>query len=320
MRVLLIATNRHGRLMSRMNAQPMPIGLAYVAGALAESDHEIKVLDLMFSDDYLGDVKTAVRTFQPAMVGISIRNLSNHSYLDPQWALPLSKEVIAKVRSLTNATIVCGGPAFSIMPQAIFSYVEPDLGLAGDAAEAFAQLADRLEADAAYDDLPGLVYRLGGEVVFNGSRCASAFAIPPRLDDLDMNKYAQAGFGIGVVTKLGGFYYPTSASDTEADQEAWRVIRPIDEVVGEVRDLERQYGLRKVFFIDNAFNVPLDHAKALCRALIASDIKLHWNTCLAPFGCDAELVGLMKQAGCALGFDGGDAGRPTRWLRAGGAF
>jgi hypothetical protein len=86
------------------------------------------------------------------------------------------------------------------------------------------------------------------------------------------------------------------------------VIRPIDEVVAEVRELERRYGLRKVFFIDNGFNVPLDHAKALCQTLIASDIRLHWNTCLAPFGCDDELIGLMKQAGCTLVIMGGMRG------------
>jgi hypothetical protein len=300
MRVLLIATNRHNRLMSRMNAQPLPIGLAYVAGALVDSQHEVKTLDLMFSEDYLGDVERAVAAFRPDMVGISIRNLSNHSYLNTQWALPVSKEVIAKVRSLTSATIVCGGPAFSIMPESIFDYVDADLGLAGDAAEAFAQLADRLAADVPYDDVPGLLYRRGGEVVFNGVNCASTFASPPRLDELDMHRYAQAGFGIGVVTKLGGFYYPSSASQTPADQTAWRVIRPIDEVIAEVRAMAQRYGLRKVFFIDNAFNVPRAHAKDLCRALIAADIRLHWNTCLAPFGCDAELIGLMKQAGCAL--------------------
>ena len=55
MRVLLIATNRHERLMSRMDARPMPIGLAYVAGHLDPSRHTTKVLDLMFSDDYQAD-------------------------------------------------------------------------------------------------------------------------------------------------------------------------------------------------------------------------------------------------------------------------
>ena len=65
-----------------------------------------------------------------------------------------------------------------------------------------------------------------------------------------------------------------------------------------------------MFFIDNAFNLPLSHAKDLCRALIASDVTVHWNTCLAPFGCDPELIGLMKQAGCALVIMGGLRGDP----------
>jgi hypothetical protein len=78
------------------------------------------------------------------------------------------------------------------------------------------------------------------------------------------------------------------------------VIRPIAEVVQEVKDLEERFALRKIFFIDNCFNIPLAHAKALCQALIEADLNVHWNTVLAPYGCDAELVGLMKRAGCAL--------------------
>ena len=37
MRILLIATNRHKQVMSRMRAQPIPIGLAYVAGHIDRS-------------------------------------------------------------------------------------------------------------------------------------------------------------------------------------------------------------------------------------------------------------------------------------------
>jgi len=305
MQVLLIATNQHDRLLSRLHAQPLPIGLAYLAGALAASPHTVKTLDLMFSDDPLGDVERAVRECQPALVGISIRNLSNQSYLNTQWALPFSRTVIDTIRSLTSATIVCGGPAFSLMPQAVFAYMEPDLGVAGDAAETFVQLASCLEAGASYQHLPGLVYRQNGVMIFNGGRCASTFASPPRLDDLDMHKYAQAGFGIGIVTKLGSFGYPTSGAQAQRDQEAWRVMRPIDAVVQDVQAMKRRYGLRKVFFIDNAFNIPLAHAKELCRALIAANVNVHWNTPLAPFGCDQELLGLMKQAGCALVLMGG---------------
>ena len=72
MRVLLIATNRYDRCMSRMQAQPLPIGLAYLAGALAASPHAVKTLDLMFSEDPLGDVRAGCPGVQPALVGLSI--------------------------------------------------------------------------------------------------------------------------------------------------------------------------------------------------------------------------------------------------------
>lgn len=300
MRVLLIATNRDGGLMSRMEARPLPIGLAYVAGHLDPERHSTKVLDLMFSDDYQADVAAVVREYQPDLVGLSIRNLDNGSFLDPQWALPVTKQVTELIRSISPATIVCGGPAFSILPRECFAYVEPDLGIAGDAGETFAELADRLEALEPYRDLPGLVYRESEEIVFTGVRSSSSFSKPPRLEDLDLAKYRQAGFGIGVLTKLGSFSYPTAPGSAPSDEGDWRVIRPIKEVVDEVKQMEQRLGLNKVFFIDNGFNIPLAHAKSFCHALMEAELKLHWNTCLAPHSCDSELIGLMKQAGCAL--------------------
>jgi len=70
--------------------------------------------------------------------------------------------------------------------------------------------------------------------------------------------------------------------------------------VAEVKSMKDRFDMKKVFFVDNGFNLPLDHAKSLCSAIIEADINIRWNTCLAPFNCDAELIGLMKDAGCGL--------------------
>ena len=78
----------------------------------------------------------------------------------------------------------------------------------GDAGETFAELTDRLEASKSYRDLPGLIYQDKGKITFNGLRSYSKFAKPPRLEDLDLAKYRQAGFGIGVLTKLEVFLTP----------------------------------------------------------------------------------------------------------------
>lgn len=311
MRVLLIATNRHDRLQSRMNAQPMPIGLAYIAGHLDPNRHEVKVLDLMFSENHLADVESTVKEFQPQMVGMSVRNLSNHSYLNTIWALPISKEVIDCIRTISDAVIVCGGPAFSILPKECYEFLRPDLGLSGDAGETFATLADRLEiGEPDYHDLPGLVYKSGGQTFQNEGYCTSEFAQPPRLEDLDMVRYNKAGFGIGILTQLSSFSYPANASQVQIDESAWRVIRPINEVVAEVKDMVARFGMKKVFFIANGFNLPLDHAKSLCRELIDSEVNVRWNTNLAPFSCDSDLIGLMKKAGCGLVMMGNRSGNP----------
>ena len=309
MRILLIATNRHARLMSRMNAQPAPIGLAYIAGHLDPARHQLKILDLMFSDDYLADTEAAVKEFQPDLVGISLRNLDNSSYVDPQWALPITKEVIDKIKTVTDVPVVCGGPAFSLLPKECFNFLEPDIGVAGDGGETFAQLTECLESGEDFQHLPGVVSRnANGSLNFNGL-AYSEFAKPPRLEELDMARYEQSGFGIGIVTKLDDNF--SHAMGPGGDPNNWRVLRPIEDVVAEIQSMKERFGLRKVFFIDGVgFNVPLPHAKALCNSIIDADLKVHWNSYLAPVPeyCDEEVLNLMRQAGSGLVIMKGVAG------------
>jgi len=288
MKILLIATNRHRRYMNNLQAQPLPLGLAYIAGYLDSERHTTRMLDLMFADDYAGDVERAVKEFQPEMVGLSLRNLDNGSNINPESVLPITKEVIDLIRSISQAAIVCGGPAFSILPSECFDIVGPDIGIFGSGGDTFSDLADRLEKGEPYQDLPGLVYRVDGKITVTEQQSTSGVMKPPRLEDLDLEKYAEAGFGIGVITKWF------------SNQPVEQNLRPIQEVVAEVKDMKERLGLSKFFFIANGFNAPTNHAKSFCQALIDADMNIEWNTALVPRDCDPELISLMKKAGCGL--------------------
>lgn len=299
MKILLVATNQSDRFMDRMVVRPVPIGLAYIAAAVDEGRHEMRVLDLMFSDDAAADAESAVRDFAPDVVGLSMRNLDNQSAMNPKWNLPGVREIVERVRGAARgARIVCGGPAFSILPAECLEYVGADMGIAGDAAEAFATLIDRLDKGEDYTDVPGIVYRRAdGEIVVSEGRFASDFHNAPRLDLLDMRRYDGSGFGVGVVTKLARAYYPNLEGGFEGDD--WRVREP-SEVVDEIADLNARYGVSKIFFIDSGFNIPLEHAKKLCRAVIESGVKIRWNSYVRAGGGDLELAELMKRSGCSL--------------------
>ena len=311
MKVLLVATNQADRFMGRMVVRPVPIGLAYLAASVDEERHTLKVLDLMFADDAVAEVADAVSEFEPDLIGMSIRNLDNQSSLNPVWNLPAVRDIIERIRQLSDATTLIGGPAFSIMPAECLDYVGADLGIAGDAAEAFATLVERLEAGADYRDIPGIVYRddtNDGEIVASEGRFTSSFHRAPRLDLLDMGAYNGSGFGVGVVTKLAQAYYPTPGADFSGGD--WRIREP-SEVVDEIRALDNDFGINKVFFIDSGFNIPAEHAKATCRAIIDAGLRVRWNSYVRPSDdADAELMGLMKESGCSLALmaEGGRGG------------
>ena len=309
MKVLLIATNQADRFMDRMVVRPVPIGLAYLAASVDEERHTLRVLDLMFTDDAVSDAADAVNEFQPDLIGLSIRNLDNQSSLNPVWNLPAVRDIIGRIRQLSSAKTLIGGPAFSIMPSECLDYVGADLGIAGDAAEAFATLVERMDAGADYRDIPGIVYRDDDEnIVVSEGRFTSNFHRAPRLDLLDMRAYNGSGFGVGVITKLAQAYYPTPSADYSGGD--WRIRDP-QEVVDEIRALDDDFGINKVFFIDSGFNIPAEHAKATCRAIIDAGLRVRWNSYVRPSeDADAELMGLMKESGCSLALmaEGGRGG------------
>ena len=311
MKVLLVATNQADRFMDRMVVRPVPIGLAYLAASVDEDRHTLKVLDLMFADDAVAEVADAVSEFQPDLIGMSIRNLDNQSSLNPVWNLPAVRDIIERVRQISDADVLVGGPAFSILPAECLDYVGADMGIAGDAAEAFATLVERLDAGADYRDIPGIVYRdeaNDGRIVVSEGRFTSSFHRAPRLDLLDMRAYNGSGFGVGVVTKLAQAYYPTPGADYSGGD--WRIRNP-QEVVDEIRALNDDFGINKVFFIDSGFNIPAEHAKATCRAVIDAELRVRWNSYVRPSeDADAELMGLMKKSGCSLALmaEGGRGG------------
>ena len=83
MRVLLINSNRF--------KQPWPVipfGLCCVASAVEEAGHEVKFLDLCFSRNPTRDIGQTVETFDPDVVGVSIRNIDNCAGRDSQIAEP----------------------------------------------------------------------------------------------------------------------------------------------------------------------------------------------------------------------------------------
>ncbi|MBI5118847.1 radical SAM protein [Candidatus Poribacteria bacterium] len=303
MKLLFISTNRLRRVMP-----PMPLGLASIIGQLDDTRHEIRVLDLMFSEQPETDLKAVLSEFDPNIIAISVRNVDNQSYLHTEYLLPQAKEVVALCRANSDATIVVGGSAFTVSPVAIFDYLEPDFGVVGEGEIVFRELVDRIEKESDCADLPGLVWReereqgsrMPGDIRMNPRRHIEDLDSlrPPRREFFDNQRYAAAGGFANVIVKQGCGFRCLYCDGPYAMGRGWRKKSP-ERVADEVESLEKDLGVTVAYFSDAIFNYPVEHAKEVCRAIIRRNLGVHWATSFHPAFADRQLVELMREAGCS---------------------
>jgi radical SAM superfamily enzyme YgiQ (UPF0313 family) len=298
MKVLLISANTE-----KINLLPLPLGISCVAAATESAGHEAMVLDLMAEGDSESLIRTTIASFNPDVIGLSIRNIDDQAK-DGRFLLDEVRCVVQNCRCLSAAPIVVGGAGYSIFPESSLTYLEADMGIQGEGEVAFPTLVDRLARKADISGTPGLYMRGLG---LQGER---QYAI--NLDSLPISRAYEflasrdRGLWLPFQTRRG---CPMDCSYCSTATIEGRTIRKRStEVV--IAELARCVGdgFRKIFFVDNTFNVPSDYAKDICRKIITRGLNICWRCILYPGKINEELIGLMTDSGCeevSLGFESG---------------
>lgn len=277
-----------------------PIGLEFVAESLVIAGLPWRIIDLSFEADWQAALKTGFRNSGTLMVGISVRNTDDCSFISGRTFLPWIKEVVGEVRKHTDAPVFLGGVGFSVMPDVVLKATGADAGIAGDGEEAVALLARRLLKNQSYQNLPNLVYRQGGKIIHNQRREVDLNQLPAPARNIFNNRlYQELGAMVGIETKRGCASHCIYCADPVAKGTRVR-LRPPDVVAQEFQNLMAQ-DVTWFHLCDSEFNLPASHAKEVCQTLIDSGIgnRIRWYAYCSPVPFDGELVRLMKSAGCA---------------------
>ncbi|MBI4558788.1 MAG: radical SAM protein [Candidatus Hydrogenedentes bacterium] len=292
-RILLVNPNR-------MRPPIAPIGLEYVAAALARSGYEPVLGDLSFAVDWRQDLTANVEEVAPNAIGVTVRNLDDAYFASQDFVLETTRDVVAHIRGLTPAPVVLGGVGFSIAPKEILAYVGAQYGIAGDGEFAFPQLLDCLASDGDPATIPGAVFHTSGNgVVTMPPDLLDLVTMPtPRRRVADNPRYFTEGGQAGVETKRGCDQSCIYCVDPIAKGRRSRLRAPVS-VVEEFQDLLEQ-GIDVLHLCDCEFNLPPEHARAVCEALIARGLgdKIRWYTYASPKPFDTDLAKTMARAGC----------------------
>ena len=309
MRILLVSANRE-----RSPYPVFPLGLAYLAGPLARNGHQLSAIDLCFTPDPENAVVEALQDFQPETVVISIRNIDNVTY-------PLSRSYLDGIRKIVDicrgrASVVVGGSGFSLMPVEVLAFLDADYGVVGEGEEVLPALLDHILAGAVPSGIPGVVRR--GDKDFVTPRMVERIETPDR-SLFSVERYHREGGMVNVQTKRGCPFSCCYCTYPILEGKRMR-LRPIKEIIAELRGLIDRYGVTYVYFVDDIFNYPPDFAEALCRAIADDRLPINWSAFINPDFVSPSLVAVMAEAGCdALEF-GTDSGSPAMLKSLGKSF
>ncbi len=313
-RTLLVAPpyQRHVRAVAQTTVGA-PMGLAYLAGALRESGHEVSVLDA--NALRLGVEETARRIVNSGATVVGLTATTP--------TIDLCAAIVARARAkgFAGAALV-GGPHPSALPaETLLRHPTLDVAVAGEAEGRIADLVSRARARvspaavAAGDtgwregglDLAGVggvAWREDGEirVELDLPEPPDVATLPrPARDLLPMRAYRSPDSRRAqtVVATRG---CPAPCSYCAVPEMFGKAVRRRDpeSVADEIEDLIRHWRCDHVNFVDDTFTWDRQWVFDLCDAFVRRGLhrRIRWQCLTRVDRFDGELAARMAAAGC----------------------
>jgi len=295
MRVLLIAVNQE------KHPYPVqPLGAAYIAAALRAKEHEVEIMDLCFVEDFRKELRVHLEEYNPHLIGFSIRNIDNTSFPNTKYYLPRIKKIVDFCKENTNAYLIVGGSAVSIMPREVLQYLELEVGIMGEGENTTCEIVNKIEKGKTPKDTKGGGYLEGN--TYKESRLDfmkdDMDSLLPSRGLLDVERYNMEGSITNVQTKRGCGFECIYCTYPLIEGKKVRLRSPCS-VVAEMEMLNKKYGVDYFYFVDSIFNFPVDHAVDVCQEIIKKGLKIKWTAFFRPKFMTPEIVALLAQSGCS---------------------
>ncbi len=286
-----------------------PLGLGYIAAALEQAGHSVRVIDAKVEKLTSGAIAGKVVEFAPQVVGIGAYTAD----------YCVAEELAKEIKSRGNYTIIIGGRHVSALPEETMQAGCFDFGVIGEGEKTTVELVNAISAGVpeAFLQINGIIFRNGADLV----------RTPPRayIDDLDslsfparhlfppLKRYNrvlssfQPPRKVCILTSRGCCYRCTFCDHAVFGNRIR--FRSINNVLDEIEILKRQHGVRNVNIVDELFTLYPERVEQFCCGLKQRNIKITW-TCFARVDqVTPKMLKLMCQAGCWMigyGIESGD--------------
>jgi len=289
MKVLLINPTGFGDL----SGEGVNVGLGYLASAVLEEGHEVKVLDL----NTALNIPNALRinsciNWSPEFVGISINSFNVLA------AVRLIEEIKPR---LPNATFWAGGPHITIVKGDFLKrYVDLLDGVViGEADRTVKELLNTLCGTrlSEMEKIPGLIFKTkSGEILETSSR-----EFIKELDSLPFPNYEVFDSFPEVVSNWYNLLTSRGCPNNCvfcASKMIWRRkwrYRSMTNIEKELIAVKKKYGVKQIRIVDDNFSLKKGRAVDILNLLSRYEFKISLTNGIRADSIDDELAKIMKK-------------------------
>ena len=304
MKLLLISAN------VTLSPYPIyPLGVSMIAAALTRAGHEVRQADLLLQHGSMEAIGREIEQFRPDLVGISVRNIDNVNFMNEQYYIQNVKNIVDKVREVSDVKVILGGAGFSLIPDLILEETGADYGVVGEGEVLIVEFANNA-AKGIYprERLIGSAERLSGEQI------KSAL-----YDEQLLDFYLHSGNIASIQTKRGCAYkcvyctYPL-LEGSELRRREPRVV------VDDIELLRDTFKTKYIFFVDSVFNDDEGAYLDVVDEMLRREVSIPWTGFFKPKGLNDEIVERMKKTGFAAAEVGADAACDRTLKKMGKSF
>ncbi|MRR33801.1 radical SAM protein [bacterium] len=285
-----------------------PIGLLSIAAYLEARGIEVEILDCYGAPASVERHATDILSRNPDVVGFSC---TTSSFLEGHAIAERVKEKNPDIRIVFGGAHACavGAPLLDSFPAVDYLVI-------GEGEVTFAELL--CSGFRNVEDIPGIARRKDGK----GSLTAVRENIPdldtlpfpayhrlpdfPRRYNLPLFSYPKAP-NTSIISSRG-CPYQCSYCDRSVFSRGFRFNSP-EYIVEHLRYLNRDFGIRHVFFYDDLFTFDRKRVERFCVLMEEKRVPVTYNCIARLEHVDAELLSLLKRSGCwqvNFGIESGD--------------
>jgi len=304
MRVLLI----HPPLREHYPPMNFPFGIAYVAQYLKKAGHDIRILDIhtnQYSRKKVLEMLDELKKFNPEVIGTG-GIITVYKYL--KWLIPNLRQRFAK------AKIIVGGSLATSAPGDTLKNLGVDFIVIGEGEITAPELVNYLEKHRKpkaeeMKRIKGIGFKQASKIIITEPRelikDLNTIDFPPwQLFPMhklikSMNNYMDLITERGCPFRCNFCYHQFGYISRR---------RSMENVVKEMKLLNKKYGIRKFSISDNLFVYNKNEVLKLIELLKKNNLKIKFDTSMRASLVTEELIKLLKAAGCiglSFGFESG---------------